>query len=164
MRRPLSSSETHEVPSGRRASGHSPRVPAPGSVGQPGASCGRDHHLGKSLSIGMVSQGGTTSKGRFGAWLRNLENGHVLFLSNENVEGKAGGGGARGQARAGAEEQGRGLQSHRPQCLRALPGCARLTPQGSRPAGCQVTRHAHPRAPPGQDPGPTPCNQQPGHT
>ena len=88
MRRPLSSSETHEVPSGRRASGHSPRVPAPGSVGQPGASCGKDHHLGKSLSIGMVSQGGTTSKGRSGAWLRNLENEHVLFLSNENVEGK----------------------------------------------------------------------------
>ena len=49
MRRPLSSSETHEVPSGRRAPGHSPKVPAPGSVGQPGASRGRDRHLRKSL-------------------------------------------------------------------------------------------------------------------
>lgn len=98
MRRPLSSSETHEVPSGRRASGHSPGVPAPGSVGQPGASCGRDHHLGVSISFGMVPQGGTTSKGRLGAWLRNLENEHVLFIRNKNVEGKThqGNGGAGG--------------------------------------------------------------------
>lgn len=73
----------------------------------------------------MVSQGGTTSKGRFGAWLRNLENERVLFIKNKNAEGKTHQGneesGAWGQARGGTEEQGPGLQSHCPQRLRALP-------------------------------------------
>lgn len=61
--------------------------------------------LGKvSTSFRMVSQGGTTSKGRFGAWLRNLEVRHVLFIKNKDAEGRRirkRGVGAWGQAQRG---------------------------------------------------------------